>query len=451
MEQSGIDTRMTDKSLNQNELIELLNHAISLLSSDHEKAVELLHPYIPVNGPVTIDYGIYSLQYALIFGEDIQKNYKSKNKTLPLIIRDLFEDCKTKNLKEYQKLLDWIKKEMPQVTEQIKRARVNLRIDSALQNSLGALSPFNPQAVHKLILSLHVDNPTHHLVGNAYKDLYEISFFLELLANLILISGGANFPQNPFDGLQINGRSLLDRAGRLVKGNAINWLESNSDISLKGIIQSCYDNKLRNLLGGHNDYVFDSSTQTYTSKDGKITYEYTKVFSYLSALELLIAGLRLDGLTRCFEDAEEPVELYDIGFTNWSFNKNRDELLITQNWSNFNLRDKTKPPTSISFYRLPVKREGKYICLGFNNNYIFPYDLRVRANESSLELMKSLFEKDTIKIVIVGVAPAVSPFTYMSKAKITLHSKEFLVTNELRTEVKIDKPGLKTLIEYLKS
>lgn len=318
---------MTNKpDLTKQELIEIVNRAISLLLIHPDKAVKLLYPYVPANGPVAVDYGIYTLQYALLFGEDIQKAHADENKSLPVKIGGLFERCKLKNFDEYIELLEWVTKEMKQVHEQMKRAKVNLLIDVALYESLSTLSSLNPNAVEKLVLSLQITNPRHHLLGNAYKDMYEISYFLELLANLIIISKGGKFSENPFKGLVINRQPIIDRSGRLIKGNAINWLIGNADSFLGNIIKSSYDNKLRNLLGGHNDYVFDSARGIYISKDGKFKFDYARVLAYLSNLEFLFSALRLDGLTRYYEDAKLPAKIYEIGYMDWRFNNKQDQF-----------------------------------------------------------------------------------------------------------------------------
>lgn len=123
--------------------------------------------------------------------------------------------------------------------------------------------------------------------------------------------------------------------------------------------------------------------------------------------------------------------------------------MILQYWSNFNRREKSNKPTIISFYRLPIKRQGKFVSLGFDKKYIFPYDLRVIANDQTLELMKGLQKKKRIKITIASIFPEVEPFTNISKSTITLNGKRVLVVNSLETEVEIDQPALKTLIEYL--
>lgn len=437
-------------SITKQSLIELLNKATSLLSIDPQKAIRIIHPYVPANGPVSIDYGIYSLQYALIFGENIQATKANENKSMPVKIGKLFEKCKSGNLTEYLKMLAWATKELKQVHEQIKRARVSMHIDSVLHESLSNLSSLNPSEVEELVLSLEITNPRHHLLANSYKDMYEISFFLELMANLLNISAGGKFSDTPFKGLIINGNPILDR-GRLIKGNAISWIEENSDSFLREIVTHSYNNVLRNLLGGHNDYVFDSTAEIYASKNGKVKFDYGRVLAYLSNLELVFQALRLEALTRFYEDTKLPAKISEIGYIYWYFTKNKDKIIIAQYWSNFSKRDKSILPKTLSFYRLPMKREGKFISLGFDKKYIFPYDLRVIANNQSLDLMKSLLGKDKINITILSVAPVVSPFTQMSKTIIPLGSNKFLVVGDMEAEVEIDKPSLETLINYLEN
>ena len=438
--------------VSKRQLIECVNTAISLLDRNQEEAVKLLHPYVPVHGPVTIDYGIYTLQYALLFGEDIQKHREDFNNCMPVKITDLFEQCKTKNFNEYLKLINWIYGEMKSVHVQMKRSRVNLLMDSALYESLSLLSPMNPEKVKELVLSLQINNPSHHLLANTYKDSYEISFFLCFLGNLIVISKRGKFSKNPYKNLVINGKSLSDKKGRLIKGNVISWLVKNSDPFLKRVINSSYNNILRNLLGGHNDYIYDSASDTYVSKDGKLKFNLSHVFAYLSNLELLQSSLRLDGITRYFEDTKLPAKMSEVGFMDWRFSKDLKTIFILQNWANFSRRklEKSDPPKIISFYRLPIKRKGKYVCLGFNKNYIFPYDLRVKANDDSLRLMEGLMKLYTIKVAILSIAPKVKPFTNISTSEVEIEGKKFLITKKLETEMEIKKNSLTTLIDYLK-
>ncbi|MCL4199711.1 hypothetical protein KJZ67_00020 [Patescibacteria group bacterium] len=436
----------SNKSITSEELNELINTAITLLPNDFDKAVQLLHPYFPVNGPVTVDYGIYTMRYALIFGISI---LKSKEKSLAAIINKLFEDCKSNYPNEYQKMLAWITQEMPQAVEQLKRARLNLLMDFALARSLAKLNTFSATEVQSVIASLQFPHPRSHLLANAYKDMYEVTYFFELLANLLQISIGKPFSSSPFKGKTIKGVPVTDRDGRLIKGRAINWLVQESSQELGVIIQSSYSNKIRNLLGGHNDYSFNELTGTYESKDGKLKYPYSEVLSYYSALELLVTALRLDGIIRPYEESDMPGEIWQVGFMNWSMKEPSEKILIMQNWSNFWRRPKGYSPKIISFYRVPMKREGKYVALGFDKKYFFPYDLRVVANEDTTQLMKGLLGRKTIEVTIVGLAPKVEPFTKISSQTYELEGKEFLIVGAKKATMEIDASALETLVNYL--
>jgi hypothetical protein len=244
-------SRQTD--ITAEELNARVSDAISFLENDPSEAIKLLYPYIPSNGSIEIDYGIYSLQYILAFGETTRNN-SDVNTNLPLKVNEIFEKCKTNNKDEYLKLIEWVKKWSKPVASQMKRAKVNIMTGLALSEALTLLSPINPTTVNKLISSLQVSNPQYHLLGNAYKDEFEINFFIELIGNLINISEGNSFSQKPFKGVQINCKSIVDKKGNIIKANAIEWIEKNSDTFFGEIIRSSYNSKLRNLVGGHNSY-----------------------------------------------------------------------------------------------------------------------------------------------------------------------------------------------------
>lgn len=439
--------------IDKQDLIKSMNKAISLLEINYDEAVKLLFPFVPCNGSVSLDFGIYTLQQALIFGEQIQQSLSKKDEIcLPTEINNLFDKCKENN-SEFTKLMEWSLGEIKYVHDQMKRAHLSIKIEDSFHSTVEEMALSNPQKAGDLFLSLQIDNPQYHLLANSYKDSFEIDFYLNLLGNLLTISKNGLFSKNPFDEKKINGNSLTDRNHNLIKGNVINWIIENSNEKLGKIIKYSYDNKLRNLLGGHNDYIYDLKKETFYSKDKKINYPYSRLSTTRSNLDMLQNALRLEILTRKFYEMTEPGKMADIGYMNWSFNKDASEVLISQYWSNFNQREIGDSPKIISFYKAPLKLKGeeKRICLGFNKKYFFPEDLRVIANNESLKIMELLSGRDNLKIKIISIAPNVQPFTNMSKAKITVFEKNFLVIDELNTEVDIDKPALLTLIDYLKN
>lgn len=446
-------SKIKDNQLNDKQnLIQLMNKAISLLEINYDEAIKLLFPFVPCNGSVSIDFGIYSLQQALIFGEEIQQNFSKKAEIcLPIEIGKLFDKSKENN-NEYIKLMDWGLGEMKYVHDQMRRAHLSINIESSFHSTVEEMAISNPQKAGDLFLSLQINNPQYHLLANSYKDSFEIDFYLNLLGNLLIISKNGSFSKNPFDGKNVNGKSLTDKNHNLIKGNIINWLIDNSDQKLGQIIKFSYDNKLRNLLGGHNDYIYDLEKKVFYSKDKKINYPYFRLSATRSNLDMLQNALRLEILTRKYYEIVEPGKISEIGYMNYSFNNDVSEVLISQYWSNFNQRTIEDSIDSISFYRAPFKLKGdeKRICLGFNKKYLFPEDLRVIANDESLKIMELLMKRDKLKIKIISVVPAVLPFTNMSKAKITVCENNFLILDELNTEVDIDKPALLSLIDYLK-
>ena len=137
--------------------------------------MKLLYPYVPINGPVAIDYGIYSLQYALLFGTDIQQSAKTKQITLPNEIGDLFDKCKNEYFNEYLNLLDWISNNMKEATNKIIRARVTDTIEASLHHVLSKLQVISPETVREIALGIRMDTPKYHVLANVYKDLYEIT------------------------------------------------------------------------------------------------------------------------------------------------------------------------------------------------------------------------------------------------------------------------------------
>jgi len=440
---------MTKEKVTQDNIHDILNKAISLLEKHPDEAVKLLYPYVPINGPVAIDYGIYSLQYALLFGTDIQQSAKTKQITLPNEIGDLFDKCKNEYFNEYLNLLDWISNNMKEATNKIIRARVTDTIEASLHHVLSKLQVISPETVREIALGIRMDTPKYHVLANVYKDLYEIDFFHVLLGNLVNISRGNVFSTTPFANLKMYGKDLVDKNGMLIKGLLIKWFESNTSGVLQQSIISSYNSQLRNLLGGHNAYVFDETNKIYYSADRATKYTYTELFSYLSNLERLMSALRLEGIIRHLEDSKHPAKIYDIGFMDWRINIEQQKVYVLQYWSNYWARKNIDLPKTINFYRIPFELDGKRIALAFDSKYIFPYDLRAFPSKDSIKLFKELSKLESINLIIHAVAPPVEPFTNISNTNVTIEGKDMLIIGESSTKVEIDKKSLDTLIRYL--
>ncbi len=69
--------------------------------------------------------------------------------------------------------------------------------------------------------------------------------------------------------------------------------------------------------------------------------------------------------------------------------------------------------------------------------------------KESLGLMEEIEKKDSIKVVIISVAPNVAPFTKISDSTVTVGEVKLLAVGSLKSEAQIDKKSLKTLVDYL--
>jgi hypothetical protein len=73
----------------------------------------------------------------------------------------------------------------------------------------------------------------------------------------------------------------------------------------------------------------------------------------------------------------------------------------------------------------------------------------VIPGKESLGLMEEIEKKDSIKVVIISVAPNVAPFTKISDSTVTVGEVKLLAVGSLKSEAQIDKKSLKTLVDYL--
>ncbi|KKP66100.1 MAG: hypothetical protein UR68_C0032G0012 [Candidatus Roizmanbacteria bacterium GW2011_GWA2_35_19] len=436
----------------KHEVVETLIKSFSLLETDFDKACDILFPYVPVNGPIAVDYGIYTLQYALTFGDEILEIEKSNPKSkfsMPGEVNEIITECQKKNINGYKELLVWSHEKIKLATDQMKRANATM---SAVYYSFDELVANNNKSYKKDLNLVQIKEMDHHFLVNAYKDLFEISFFLELLLNLQFIKNGENFSNNPFKNLKFNNKPIINKSSFLNKGLAVAYLNKVLSGSLKILLNSTFIPEIRKLAG-HNNYTFNKKTNTYIFNEQnkkQISFEFvSKCFTNLGLFE---NALRLELNKHYLEEFNQESPRVDkIGFMDWRFSKDEKEILILQYWSNFIRLQEQKPPEEISFYRIPLQTNDsiKRICLGFDKKYHFPYDLRVIANKLSLKLMKNLNKKNSITIKIIGVAPNVDPFSKMSKVLVSLRNRKMVVIGEITTHVKINHRNLNSLINFL--
>lgn len=425
-----------------NDVEDILEAGIDALDIDFDKARTILFPFIPANGPVAVDYGIYTLQYALMFGNEIlqiEKNNHQSDFSMPGELSEMFGRAKQK-MTLYEELVRWGHFKLKHATDQMKRA-----------NSMVTVSHIFQDATSSNLKEAKIAKMSHTFLASAYKDLYEITFFLELLLNLHNIANNKAFSEKPFHGIKHTGKYIVGDNGFMNKGLALDWLKQQANDELKFLLSNTYNSDIRKLAG-HNNYTYSEPNETYILNDNEKELTKTYVSGMLTNLSLLQNALRLETLRHYYElESRELPGIWSIGYMDWRFNKDEDELLILQYWSNFIRHQEKTKPMRVSFYLSPAAGTRDSVCLSLDEPKQYPYDLRVIPSKQTLRHLERLSKKSDIDVILIGVAPMVEPFTKMSKTTVVLHRRELTVLNEMRLNLKVDKESLLSLIAFLKS
>lgn len=425
-------------------IISQYNKGINSLSDGNFiEAQDLLAYLFPVHGPISLDYALYAFEFAIGFPELLKKDTRS-----PLIaIKEVFEAIKKNYHTEYKNLLKWGKLEAGNLIKQMDNADIYRKLIkdheiSRIHNKF--------EKDEKVVPQLLVDE---------YKNRYEIDYTFELLANLFAIYKGDKFSKQPLKKRYKN-KNIIDGNGSIRKGLAVGWLAENApNDTIKGLIKDSYDSKVRNTLSGHNSYTFNSSSNEYISLKGNVRFSKEKIITLNNNLNSLQRYCYLEKQTLYFEDYVDEMELHgldNIGYLDYRIiikNKEVDRVLLFQYWANFSLRNENETPNIINFYPAPVKGKENVVCVSLGRTMFWPYDLRIIANQQTLDGLKLLLKKDKVKLSVISLAPPMSPFKeiHNNLDYVYIYGQKMLILDGLDKEVAVKKTYLQKLIIQLEN
>lgn len=292
------------------------------------------------------------------------------------------------------------------------------------------------------------------LLAGEYKDRYEISYYLECLANLFAMKRGGAFSPQPFLGLRYKRCPLCTGQQRLLKGLAVRWLSDNApSTDLRQVIDCAYKPGIRNLLGGHNSYRFDAATSRYVSLDGSESYTLQEVRELADYLDNLQTVLTIE-VGRTYYVEFVPT-LRDLGILDvrWVLEGQvLREVGLLQCWANLHLRDSCCQLRSLAVLQSPVRHGGGCsITFMLDDHGLFPYDLRVSANAETLAVLKKLACHDTIRLTPIAVAPPIPDFVRRAQGFLEVASRPVYVLSSMSSVVRVRREPLLELVDDLES
>lgn len=421
-------------------VLNIFNSCVDLLrEKKFNDAQDLAHGIFPVNGPISFDYALYQFEYSVGFPQVKFSHEDSVFKKL----QKVYKEIKEKNYSEYKVFInsnDGLSNAVKQSDNAEAHEGVEL-IKSDPVNRYGYIRP----------------DPAPRLLIDAYKDKYEIEYFINLLANLFIMQQGGKYSNIPLSGKKYHKKEIYVK-GRMKKGLAIYWvLEQVKDLDIKKYLQRGYDITLRNYFGGHNDYVYNEKKHELRSiKNKNIFYSLQNVMDIYSSLNQLQRFIYLERAIRKLEDNCD--FLQNIGILDIKWRARRmsvDSIGIYQFWANnlLRLESNIDMPKKIVFYRTPIQGKEKVVSVSIGKDLIFPYDYRFIANKRTLSFLKKLVSQKSVLIHLFPIAPIATPFNKKSykKFSITASKQRLTYLSCEKSVVTIVKEPLKELIKHLES
>lgn len=402
-----------------------------LLAGNEKSARRFLRGHVPQMGYIDFHYGLYSLEEAIHFSDDLLNAKKWRyGVSVVKILGGEFEKAHKTNAAELYKLLEWSKSY--EKTTHAKMKNSDSGMDMARKLISSGIAK-NNEFVYKQAL-------------DAYKDKFEAETTIIVLANVVNIQNGLSFSDKPFKThwLRVNGLPIHN--GRdMKKGLAIEWLFQNSKGKYQSLIRDCYDVKARNL-SGHHGYTVNARYRRY--EFGTETMSFKHVLSKLQKISRLQLALYFRTSLALFEyDPDTSFDMADFGIMDWWFDEEKKILFIWQYFGNFN---PSKPRKSIGFYSPPAQGKEKMVSIHFDDQRVFPYDSRVKAGTGTRAAVTNIAKYEKVEAVLISVMPNIEPFNKESWIpKTYVMGKEMLVVGDKRLELQVDRAAAEKIANHL--
>lgn len=427
---SDINPRDISQIVKDNEWLESIYSHLS--SGNEEAARAAAHNYLPCNYTEDFHYAFYCLEEVCIFSDEyLDINKLRYGVTFAKVVEDQILKCRQTDQTEIVKLLQWFKASDIDTQNKILLG----------EDVLNTLNEFvkrgwnSPTAVLSQLI-------------NTYRDKFEQSIYFNYFANLILISQGKDFDPQPFKtyNLKLDGNRI--HTSRLKKNMAATWLLNNSQGKFKQLLRRSYDIDIRNTAA-HSDFVPNLDNLTYTTSEGSV-YKVEYVAACLKNITKLQTITQIKNSIKLFEYGELKDMIPIIGNLDWYYTKRDNTIHIAQYFGNFTPNLKLK---RVSIYTPPVDGKEHIVSLGLNDLRIFPYDLRIIPNKTTLKMLTDLSEADNVRCIRTSIAPDIFPFNSVEGIKSSEWNgvKRLLLGQKVDTEVVVEKQALLKTIENVRA
>lgn len=403
-----------------------------LTSGDEAGSKDIFHKYIPCMGHIDFHYALYSLEEAVYFSDEFLNPKKYQHGTsYARIMRAEMKKAHKQNPIETYKLLSWSKTHEVSTHDKVRNSDSGMDL---LRTALERGVHNDKRTVYKQAL-------------DAYKDKFELETYIVFLANLLLIQKGQDFEEAPFKSFKLAINNKLIHDGKYMKkGLAVSWLRDNSAGRLKQLLNLSYITPIRNL-SGHHSYTVSTRYRRFETETGN--YSLKEVFKRLHLLTRLHVSISLGASLALFEyDPDLGSHLTNFGIKDWVYNHENKTLTIPQFFGNF---DPTQKHKTIGFYTPPVKGKGNIVSIHFDDNRVYPYDLRVIAGKGTLGMLERLKLESKVKVVIISIAPEIEPFTRLDGfPRIDVMGIPMVAIDSHEMTLKVDNAAIEKVVEVLK-
>lgn len=432
-----------------------VNDIILLTKTNRNFAYIRAKGLLPTDDPDNFDYSLYRLEFALSCQNYTLKSKADKKQDFMYQslqeFSKLFDKVKKINKTEYKKIIDFYtnKDNMIDIINKFNTAYSkvheadNVLADEAYKRITKRFSPsfrgFGNSKKNALILH-------YNLKMDAYQAYFEITWFLELLYNLIIVANGGNFTPSPFSRKRlITGEDVGTSKAFMVR----KIIEESNYKELNKKIDKAYDNILRNGTSGHNDYSIDIEKMILTIKKNNVKYSINKINEIV---------VRLTSITHVILNLIN-VEKYQDRHAEFSLqgimslmrarinNKYLLGLQACQFWSNCDIDKKGE---NIKVLNLKISKDRKYIM--FSHSEKMPKNpFKFAPTKKFLELLTDIQNLDNIHYDRTIIAPRIQYFLNAAKREMNVMGEDYFVVGDTHFSLKINKSGIKKIIKLLKN
>ena len=443
-----------------NSALEIVSVAVE--KKDLLKAHVFGHGYLPMDtNPTSFDYALWKMQLTMI-----------KHKYFTLSKKERVDSYQYRYITELIKLVNSAERKNPIEFEKVskhyfetKRLEIIDLINNGLKkwmqvSDLSEIESFSRVTKQYIpsttfLVNKASDNISQRISfeASAFQDFYEITEIYNFIYNLIRVSNGNNFEENPFCSENIRGIPVIQK-GKLTKGLAIEKIvEQCHSKELSRILKLAYNSKYRNLIPGHNDYRIDLKKSTLTNISTNTIFSIKKSHNIARRMKsiidsfLIISGISVD-LTKDTRNGLSMMGYLGVCFHGDKNKKPTNELTIYQYWTNAEL-DKSGANIR-KFSVIPSPSIKGTIGLFLGNVFIVPGSYNLPIDKTSYTWLKSLDLKKKVRINRIVLALLIEYFLKFSKIKIRIDGADFVVIGSTEHKIPINEEYLINTLEFMK-